>query len=190
MLQSNPAQQAEIKTLITRSSSFRRILELEQKLLTRTDRPFIELDLEQKSIIIKRTRLYLDELARLIIPDENVRNQLNGNDDIFEPGHDDFGSYLIAQHDRIKSNPNLLYSAYFLAVEVQQSLRFLGISGNVAFRVHLEHDERLFSVISPDSLREEINEILRNITSDFQAIDALEEEHGLDSGIFRLFSSP
>lgn len=185
--QSSNVQQTELKTLITRSSSFRRILELEQKLSSRLDRTFNELDLDQKFAIIKRTRAYLDDLCRLVIPDEDFRRQLIGNNNIFNPGHDNFGSYLIEQYNRIQSDPNLLYSSHFLAVEVQQSLRFLSIGGNVAFRVHLEHDERLFSFISSNRFQEELNEILHNITKDYQAIEELETLHGLDSGIYRLF---
>lgn len=165
-----------VKRNISEHSNFKRILELEYKLHLKSDEAFSELSTDEKLAIINRTERYLQDLAKLVIPDDEVREQLYGNSDIFEPGYDEFGGYLIRQYERISADGNQLYAARFLAVEVQQSLRFIGLGGNQAFRVHLEHNEPVYDSIAPNRLREDLDEILKNITRDFPAIVALREE--------------
>ncbi len=173
----NSQERKRFKETILQSSRFKNLLTLESNLRMKSDCEFTQMDGSEKAIIIDRTDLYLGELIQVVIPDENMRNQLMACTELFEPGNDEFGSYLIEQYNRISSNPNQLYGMCFLAIEVQQSLRFLGLKGNTAFRIHLEHDEHAFDAISPNRLQDEINEILRNLTEDYPALRRLKSSN-------------
>ncbi len=154
--------QKKLKKIIIDHSQFKKIIELESVLSLRTAKPFETLDRDHKVAIIERTEGYMVDLTELLIPDDKQLEKFH-TVDIFAPGHDELGAYLIEQHKRISENPTLLFSAHYLAVELQQSLRFLGFGGNPAFRTHLEHSEPVFETLSADRSREDLNEALKSI---------------------------
>lgn len=180
----NKDTQTVIKKIISQSSPFKRILELEQKFSMNVDKAFLELDIGQQCVVVNRTKDYFNKLAEIVIPDKDKRQNIICNNKIFDPGYDEFSFYLLQQYVRIKDDKSLFYAVHYFAVECNQSLRFIEIGtrqefqgGNQDFRVHIEHDNRMFDMIAPDRLIEELNEILKNITKDLLLLDCFARKY-------------
>jgi hypothetical protein len=174
---SDEIQRNEIKKIISNCSPFKNILQLESRLSMKVDKEFSALTSSGKLTIIKRAQYYFEYLSKLVIPDNEKKEQLYGNSNIFEPGYDEFSSYLINQYNRIQSDPNLVYAIHFLVIEIQQSLRFIGLGGNQAFRIHLEHDEPTYDAISSNRLPEDLNEVLKYFVKDLPELKKLQEKY-------------
>lgn len=157
-----PKRRSEIKSVIARSSRFyKRILELEARLIFKKDDEFLELSAEMQIIIKQRIVNYLHALLDLIGIDKSRFQQIDSS--IFQPGHDNFCRELLDGFARIADNHSKRYAVYYLCVEIQQSLRFTMIGGNPELRIHLDHDNRVFKAILPDRLREELSEMLHDL---------------------------